>query len=474
MRNTCQTFLVIALVTGASPAVAQRTLLKLTVGESESVTVRGTITKVHVLNPAVADVVNYSTRQATIVGVSAGTTELFVQTARSRLKYQVVVTKIEVGRLFKRVRSFLGKIEGIYPRLFGDQIVISGYALTADDYGRAQHAVQLFGAKVLNMVRFKPSAIDQVNRIFSRAGLVSVHARLIGGSLFLEGAVGSADEAKKVSALLRAYGLQAENLVRIGGGKQILIDVQFVEMRKNNNNRIGVRWPGFVGIGSQGAPLQLEGTVPLQPAGPTQLKMNIAAQVQVDSAAVNMLFRSGYGRLLAQPKLVCGSGKEAEFLVGGEVPIVLLNNNVTSVTYKPYGIRLKVEPVADSLGGIQTKILAEVSEPDGTVNVQGAPGFRTRRFNTSVSVRDGKSIVLSGLFTNTDEKAVDKFPLLGHLPIVGELFKSREFRSNKTTLVVFVTPRVVSPEHRWVRETIKNIQSLYEDYKDEVGWQVFD
>jgi pilus assembly protein CpaC len=451
-------------------AQAQRTL-RLTVGQSHTIQVPCTITKVQVLNPSVADVANYSTKGATVVGINAGSTEVHVHCGRRRRRFNITVTAVETSSLLKQVRAFLGRIEGIYPRLFGDQIVLSGHALTADDYGRAQQAVRIFGNKIQNHVRFKPSAVQQVNQIFRRSGLGNVQANLIGGTLFLEGAVASRSEMSKVQALLKTFGLNAENLLTVGGGRQVLVDVQFVEMRKSGLNRIGVKWPDAYTVTAQGT---LTGTIPIAPSGQNEISLQILSPVQAGNASLNLLFSSGYARLLAQPKLVCGSGKAAEFLVGGEVPIVMVTQSAVSIDWKSYGIKLKIKPVADSLGNIQSEIYAEVSEPDRSVAVQNIPGFRVRKFKTDVSVKDGASIVLSGLFSNTEEKSVAKMPLLGHIPIIGELFKSREFQERKTTLVVFVTPKVVTSEHPWVRSTIRDIQKMYKDYEAEVGWQVFD
>lgn len=475
MRRASKTLGLASLILSlllARPASAERGAVRLSVGQSQTIGVRGTITKVQVLNPSIADVATYSTRSATIVGVDAGTTELLIFTGRRKYKYTVVVTKVEVGRLFKQVRSYLGRIEGIYPRLIGDGIVISGAALTADDYGRAQAAVRLFGNKVRNLVRFKASAVEQINQIFKSSGLTDVRGRLIGGRVFLEGSVGSKDEMGKVDAILRAYGLQVENLVRVGGGKQVLLEVEFVEMRKNGLQRIGVTWPAVYGVNDVTG--TLEAKIPIKPRGADAVTMNISSPIQAGRFALEALYSTGNARLLAQPKLVCGSGKKAEFLVGGEVPIVVITQNVVNIQYKEYGIRLKIQPTADSLGNVRAQIFAEVSEIDQSVAIQNIPGFRTRKFNTFVTVKDGASIVLSGLFSNSEQKSVSKLPLLGHIPILGELFKSREFREQKTTLVVFVTPRVVSADHPWVRKSIRDIQRLYSDYKDEVGWKVFD
>jgi pilus assembly protein CpaC len=405
------------------------------------------------------------------VGINSGTTEVHVFVGKRRHRFTITVTAVETSSLLKQVRSFLGRVEGIYPRLFGDTIILSGYALTADDYGRAQRAVKIFGNKVQNHVRFKNSAVQQVNQIFRKSGLSNVQANLIGGTLFLEGAVSSKEEMEKVIALLRTFGLRAENLLTVGGGRQVLVDVQFVEMRKSGLNRIGVKWPDAYSVTGQGT---LSGTIPLVPSGGTQIDLQILSPWNMGELSLNLLFSSGYARLLAQPKLVCGSGKAAEFLVGGEVPVVVITQSTVSIDWREYGIKLKIKPVADSLGNIQSEIHAEVSEPDRSVAVQNIPGFRVRKFKTDVSVKDGASIVLSGLFSNTEEKSVAKMPLLGHIPILGELFKSREFQERKTTLVVFVTPKVVTSEHPWVRATISDIQRMYKDYEAEVGWQVFD
>ena len=464
--------LVLIGAVAAFPSGANARTIRLTVGQSQSMRVRGTVTKVQVLNPSIADVATYSTRSATIVGVAAGSTELMIFTGRRKHKFSILVTKVEVGRLFKQVRSYLGRIEGIFPRLIGDGVVISGAALTADDFGRAQAAVRLFGNKVRNLVRFKPSAVEQINQIFKTSGLTDVRGRLIAGKVFLEGSVGSKDEMNKVNAILRTYGLQVENLVKVGGGKQILLEVEFVEMRKNGMQRIGMTWPSVLGVTNLSG--QLQGDFPLKPRGGDKISLSVTGEINAGRFALEALYSTGNARLLAQPKLICGSGRKASFLVGGEVPIVVITQNVVNIQYKEYGIKLMIQPTADSLGNVRAKILAEVSEIDQSVAVQNIPGFRTRKFDTFVTVKDGASIVLSGLFSNSEQKSVAKFPLLGHIPILGELFKSREFRDQKTTLIVFVTPRVVSADHPWVRKQIGDIQRLYSDYKDEVGWGIFD
>ena len=121
-----------------------------------------------------------------------------------------------------------------------------------------------------------------------------------------------------------------------------------------------------------------------------------------------------------------------------------------------------------------TKITTEVSQIDQSVAVMGIPGFLSRRVNTEVSVRDGETIVLSGLLYVTEGKDVTKVPVLGHIPIIGELFKSRSFREQKTELVIFVTPRIVDPLSSHLKKLSTYMLKQYEDAEAEVGFDVFD
>lgn len=475
MRHTIlykSLFLIVALLAIAIPSKTEAETIRLNVGQSHSIRSKRAITRVHILNPSIADAFTENTYTVTLVGKRSGTTEVIIRSGRKRRRVNVIVSTVETGQLYKEVKRHIGRVEGIYIKRVGNEVVIFGWALTADDYRKAQEAVKLFGNTVKNLVRFKTSAVEQINQIFASSGLTDVKARLIGGTVFLEGSVGSKEEMGKVNAILRTYGLQVENLVREGGGKQILIEVEFVEMRKGDQTKIGFSWPNVLGVTKLNG--EITSNIPLSPKGTKVTTLDLNGTIEAGKLALEALYESGNARLLAQPKLVCGSGKKAEFLVGGEVPIVQITQNVVNIEFKPYGIRLKILPTADSLGNVRAKIYAEVSEVDETVQVQGIPGFRTRKFDTFVTVKDGASIALSGLFSNTEQKAVSKFPILGHIPILGELFKSRKFQNAKTTLVVFVTPRIVSSDHQWVRQQIKGIQKLYSDYKDEVSFSVFD
>jgi pilus assembly protein CpaC len=266
-----------------------------------------------------------------------------------------------------------------------------------------------------------------------------------------------------------------ENLLVVGIKRMILSEVQFVEIRRNSRDRYGIKYPTDIN-GSLSVVTNFSRD--LFPGNFLEATSKGAAS-SGSEYAIGFQSNDGYGRLLAQPKLVCASGEKAEFLAGGEVPIPLITQNQFTVEYKPYGVILNLRPTADRNGNIQTEIEAEASEIDTSVAVSfggssAIPGFRTRKVKTNVTVRHGATIVLSGVFSHDEQKAVSKLPGLGHIPILGELFKSRAFDSTKRELVIFVTPRIVNPDSDKIRTIIEDVKSRYKQARSEVNFNIFD
>src|SRR6185503_6917920 len=159
-----------------------------------------------------------------------------------------------------------------------------------------------------------------------------------------------------------------------------------VEIRRSSKDRYGIKWPtDIAGTASATATISKE----LFPGNFAEGSMSATGAANSEFS-VGFQANDGYGRLLAQPKLVCASGEKAEFLAGGEVPIPLITNNQFTVEYKEYGVVLRLKPTADRNGNIQTEIEAEVSEIDQSVKIVAAgvavPGFRTRKVKTNVTV----------------------------------------------------------------------------------------
>jgi pilus assembly protein CpaC len=173
-------------------------------------------------------------------------------------------------------------------------------------------------------------------------------------------------------------------------------------------------------------------------------------------AFIDIQEQSGRAHLLAEPTILTANRENATFLAGGEIPIPVVQSSGgpgatggVSVQYKEYGVRLAFTPeiVSDSL--IKLTVTPEVSSLDfvNAVLLQGfrIPALLTRRMNATVDVRRSTSIVLSGMFSNIDERVKTGVPLLMNIPILGQLFSSTRFQRNESELIVIVTPTIVDP-----------------------------
>jgi len=203
-------------------------------------------------------------------------------------------------------------------------------------------------------------------------------------------------------------------------------DLKIIEISKGATTHLGIRWPDSLPAKGAWAYGSRENT-----------SFGITSEFE---ARLNVLMADGRAKILANPRLVCESGERAEFLAGGEVPIVIITPETRTVEWKTYGIILRLEPIMDPDNRIRTQLTAEISTVDHGSGGSDVPGFLTRRVTTHFSTTAGETVMLSGLLKNEMAKDVTKVPLLGQIPVLGELFKSRSFRENKTELAIFITP----------------------------------
>ncbi|MBY8948587.1 MULTISPECIES: type II and III secretion system protein family protein [unclassified Pseudomonas] len=169
------------------------------------------------------------------------------------------------------------------------------------------------------------------------------------------------------------------------------------------------------------------------------------------SAMINALESSGFAYTLARPSLVALSGQSATFLAGGEVPIPVpsAGSDTISIEYKEFGIRLTLTPTVIDRNRITLKVAPEVSELDysNSVQIQGiqVPALTVRRTDTSVSLADGESFVISGLISTNNRSTINKFPGLGDIPILGAFFRDSNISREEKELLMIVTPHLVQP-----------------------------
>lgn len=469
----------LALLVGLSgTAAVAANVITLGVGSQKVITVPGA-KRVSPGDPHIATVKVLGRDQLLVFGHNEGKTSMLVWRSNgTRLSYVIDVQKRNPDQVISEIKHLLGDIEGVSVRRVGDRIYLDGQAYTSADADRIKQVLQLY-PDVKSFVKIAPNAkklvAQTLNAEFQKNGLRNVRANVVGNAIFLEGSVESQEDLKKADLITKAMGETVQNLLVVGIKRMILSEVQFVEIRRNASDRYGIKFPTDITGNATGA---ISITRSLMPSGPWNMNLTTGA-TGGSGFAFGFQMNDGYGRLLAQPTLVCASGEKASFLAGGEIPIPLITNNQATVEYKPYGVILEIRPTADRNGNIQTEVQAEVSQIDTSTSVTiggsiSVPGFLTRKVKTNVTVRHGETIVLSGVFSHNEQKAVSKLPGLGNIPIIGELFKNRAFDSNKRELVIFVTPRIVNPDSDKIRTMIEDIKNRYKQARSEVNFDIFD
>ena len=173
------------------------------------------------------------------------------------------------------------------------------------------------------------------------------------------------------------------------------------------------------------------------------------------TAMIQAFERVGLVRTLAEPNLTAVSGESARFLAGGEFPVPISEDNEGRVTvdFKTYGVGLGFTPVVMSEGRISLKVSTEVSElsNNGAVNLSSngnslsVPGLTVRRTETTVELPSGGAMMISGLLQQQTKQNLDALPGMTNLPVLGALFRSRDYLSGETELVVIITPYLVKP-----------------------------
>ncbi|VAW90836.1 Type II/IV secretion system secretin RcpA/CpaC, associated with Flp pilus assembly, partial [hydrothermal vent metagenome] len=180
---------------------------------------------------------------------------------------------------------------------------------------------------------------------------------------------------------------------------------------------------------------------------------------------------NGDALTLASPNLTARSGGEAEFLSGGEIPIVNEFANGSSVEYKEYGIKLKINPSADNNGNITARVETEISAIDAATTVDGIPGFLSRKTSADLSMRDGETIVISKLINSDLSKDTSGLKYLSSIPILGSLFRNKNLRDKKTELVIFVTPSVITADSKINKESLAAHDYLIKRFKDATDYK---
>ncbi|MHC4067369.1 MAG: type II and III secretion system protein family protein, partial [Planctomycetota bacterium] len=382
---------------------------------NSSVVMHGSILdRVSIGNPEIADAVVVSAREVVVNGKAAGTTSLLLwDRAGGRAVYQVRVTA-DAPMLEREFRSLFPG-EDIRARAVGNTVILEGEVADPLMAQRAVSVAQGLGAEV--------TVLDHIS--VPRPNQVLVQVRF---------AEVSRNALQELGTNLLIY--DGENVKAILGSGDVA-------------RSRGSTGGGGVGDGGGGAPTQIADN----PLGFTDVVSDavnffIFHQPSGLGAFIRALQQRGLFRSLAEPSLLAASGDSATFLAGGEFPYPVLQggtaSNAVTIQFKEFGIRLNFKPQIMNSGMIRLSVAPEVSQLDfaNAVQISGflIPSLLARKAETTVELADGQTFAIAGLVDNSMAKAVTKVPILGDIPILGYLFKSEEFRQNRTELLVLVTP----------------------------------
>jgi pilus assembly protein CpaC len=324
-------------------------------------------------------------------------------------------------------------------------------------------------------VRANLSLIDsQIRALFPRDDIRLSQAN---GSVVLSGTVADPQSAQQADMVVQAAGFKTVNMLQspVTNMTQVQLQIRVAEVSRNklrefgsSYGRAGTQTSGFIQAGGPGT--LGESTLPAlvtEFAG-SAVNLFLFNQSIGTGTWIHALKTSGALRALAEPNLIAMNGQQASFLAGGEFPIPIVQGgqggSSVTVQFKEYGVRLNFKPTIIDEDHIRLELEPEVSTLDfaNGVRFNGfvVPALRTRRAKTGVELRDGQSFALAGLLDNSESQSVSKIPGLGDLPVLGTLFKSKQFQKQETELMFIVTADLVKPINRDDLPTMKGVDGL--------------
>ena len=384
----------------ASDAVSR--FIPLGVGKSVAIDLPRDIKDVLVADPKIANAVIRSSRRVYMIGVKVGQTNIFFFDARG---HQIAGFDIAVTRDLNGLRAAIKRVmpdTNIQVEGMGEGVVLSGSANSPE---QAQQAYD-------------------------------IASRLVG------------------------EGVKVVNAVTVQGRDEVMIKVTVAEVQRDVVKQLGIDLSGSLNYGS--AVVNFNTNNPFSASGQALSNSNVAGTFKNVTATLRAMERAGVIRTLAQPTLTAVSAETATFVAGGEFPIPKgLSCDTTKsppicqpeIDFKKFGVSLKFTPVVLSEGRISLKVLTEVSdlseENAMTLTLPGSstsltvPSIRTRRAETTVEIPSGGSLAMAGMIQDQTKQTINGLPGLMQVPILGALFKSRDYINHKTELMILVTPYIV-------------------------------
>ena len=299
-------------------------------------------------------------------------------------------------------------------------------------------------------------------------GYPKVHVQMIKDRVMLRGKVENQyehDTALKIAGLYTGGdGSGVIDLLEMEHPSQIRLEAQIIEINSDYTKNLGIQyWSQTPGSNSNSGSSSdnpnnniTVGTAGLFYGGEDFSSSRkhggwLGSHVANVNVTLQALINEGKARILSRPSITTMSGKTANILIGGRIPIPVSDGNGNvSIDWHEYGVKLNIEPVVDSEDKITSKVHAEVSTLDYSHGVKidsfSVPGIATREAESEVNVRSGMTMAIGGLINSEDAKIVSKIPLLGDLPIIGRFFRHTSNTRDKRELIILITPTLVADD----------------------------
>ena len=464
-------------------------------------------------DPLIADVAILSTDEILVNGKAPGSTVLYIWDAFGRRLFNVVVTAptMDIPALGVKIEKEINDPR-ITVRCVDNSIMLEGTVTKPSQSEKASAIAQAimdsasshcgspagapgsasgtsaaYNPKLVNLLQIQ-KAIDEVSSTTTQTAVAIRNAlkdstlaitALPGSVVMVEGNVGTPDELAQICLILKGWSKEGKdagaemsekitivNAVKVNSSiaRQVMVQTEVIDVDTDSTKNLGLEYGRTIFSSSTVAGIERAATVDEQPFmfGPRGNSTydtisggsNIGLYDTI-GAKLRALQQDNKAKILSKPNLLVLDGQEANILVGGEIPIPIVQSTpaggagAITITYKEFGVRLHIAPVITSQETIQLRILTEVSSVSFAnaiiINGFNVPSLQTRRAETIVNVQNGQSLAIGGLMQNGSGKTVKRIPFLSDIPIIGEFFKSKTWTKNETELVIILTPQIVKP-----------------------------
>jgi pilus assembly protein CpaC len=354
-----------------------------------------------------------------IVGKKIGQTQIQI----GEKSYAVWVLRAPSFRTYQKLKKWNQSKRSPILKVENHQLQVSGQILTLEDWQELAATMDsqdeyTMRAQVDNELKKR---IEQKIKELLKENNLSLTSLSTQPEWTIHLSQVTQEELKAYRRVLSSLGLQVKTSPNAVFSKALIeVSIIAAEIQRSEIFQLGIQWP---------------------PA--TQLQVLPTLAWSNTTATIHHLEETGKGRILAKPTLITQSGEDATFHSGGEFPIKAMNQFQANVTWKKYGILLKIKPRADARGKMDLLIDCEFSSLDSREDESGVPGLLVHRVTSHITLEESKTLALSGLIKEEWRNNKVGLPWLQRIPILSPLFSSESFKNNQSELIFFVTPRVL-------------------------------